>query len=188
MAAADRPALPDVETHLRTNLLFDAIWHHVLDDRCHRMLFRMTLIRRPWDWALMMQLGDADDGEQQTEATAERLRTTSVLGEVQERREDRWMRRFQVHPTTIRYITERIEASEADILKQATYLRVGTYLEEVVKTSHDIHDALGAGHCEPENLVPLPYQRHQRRRREAQAGIAELQDSPLTAARDLLAW
>ncbi len=120
------PALPDVEAQLRANLLFDAIWHQVLDDRCRRMLFRMTLLRRPWDWALMMQLGDADDGEQQTETTAEKLRATSLLGEVEERREDRWMRRFQVHPTTARFITEQTDAARVDILKQATYLRVGT--------------------------------------------------------------
>ena len=140
------PALPDVETQLRTNLLFDAIWHQVLDDRCRHMLFRMTLLRRPWDWDLMMQLGDSDDSEGQTEAVAEKLRATSLLGEVQERHEARWVRLFQNHPTTARFITERTDAVEAHALTQGTYLRVGTYLEKVVKTSHELRDHLDAGY------------------------------------------
>lgn len=139
-------ALPDVEAQLRANLLFDAIWNQVLDDRCRRMLFRMTLLRRPWDWDLMMQLGDMDDLEDQIEITINKLRTTSLLGDVQELRENRWVRRFQVHPTTARFVTERMAASEADILKQATYLRIGSYLEEAHRTSRDVNDVLDAGH------------------------------------------
>ena len=139
------PALPDVETQLRTNLLLDAIWNQILDDRCHRMLFRMTLLRRPWDWDLMMQLDD-DDAEDQTEATIGKLRATSLLGEIQEWRRDRWLRLFQMHSTTVKFITERTDASEANFLKQTAYLRVGTYLEEMAKTSTILNDYLDAGH------------------------------------------
>ncbi len=139
------PALPEAETQLRSNLLFDAIWHRVLDDRCRRMLFRMTLLRRPWDWELMMQLGEPDDASDQSDATAGKLRATSLVGEVQERREDRWVRLFQVHPTTARFIAQQMDAAEADELAQATHLRVGTYLEVVAKTSPDIRDDLDAG-------------------------------------------
>ncbi|WP_089935670.1 tetratricopeptide repeat protein [Candidatus Entotheonella palauensis] len=139
-------ALPEAEAQLRSNLLLDAIWYRVLDDRCRRMLFRMTLLRRPWDWALMMQLGDADEAVEWREATAGKLRATSLVGEVQERREDRWVRLFQVHPATARFIAQQMETAEAASLAQATYLRMGTYLEDVAKTSHDLRDRMDAGH------------------------------------------
>ena len=47
------PALPRVEAKLWDNLLLAAIWDRVLDDRARRMLFRMTHLRRPWEWDLV---------------------------------------------------------------------------------------------------------------------------------------
>ena len=74
--------LPKVQQKLRDDLLFDAIWDHVLDDRARRMLYRMTLLRRPWTWDLMPVLGKPDEPPKAAEATAKRLRSTSLLEQV----------------------------------------------------------------------------------------------------------
>ena len=76
------PALPRVQQKLRDDLLFDAIWDHVLDDRARRMLYRMKLLRRPWKWDLMRELGEPEEPPEAAEATAERLRSTSLLEQV----------------------------------------------------------------------------------------------------------
>ncbi|HEX5270816.1 MAG TPA: CHAT domain-containing protein, partial [Gemmataceae bacterium] len=51
------PVLPEAREKLWANLLLGAIWDNVLDERQRRMLWRMTLLRRPWDWGLMAHLG-----------------------------------------------------------------------------------------------------------------------------------
>jgi hypothetical protein len=70
------PALPAVTDLLRENLLFDALWDRVLDDPARRMLYRMTLLRQPWDRDLMNQLGDP---AAPPAATVKRLLRTSLL-------------------------------------------------------------------------------------------------------------
>jgi hypothetical protein len=77
------PPLPQVEGRLRQDLLFDRIWERVLDERARRMLFRTTLLRRPWDWDVMTLLGEPEEDASTAEATAERLRKTSLLGQVE---------------------------------------------------------------------------------------------------------
>jgi tetratricopeptide (TPR) repeat protein len=144
------PALPEVEERLRQDLLLDAIWERVLDERCRRMLFRMTILRRPWDWDLMMRLGEPDEDAGVTERTAQRLRGTSLLGQVEEKdAAGKWVRLFQIHPMTARFIAEQFKEDEAEGLRQETYRRVGSYLEKLVKmaeTSPDIRVYLDAGH------------------------------------------
>jgi len=140
------PALPVVEEKLRQNLLLDAIWKNVLDEGCRRMLFRMTVLVRPWDWDLMMQLGEPGEDEAVTEKTAERLRGTSLLEQVQERVRDGWVTRFQIHPMTARFIANQFDEEEAEQLRGETCRRVGTYLEKLAETSLDIRVHLDAGH------------------------------------------
>ena len=141
------PALPKVEEQLRDDLLLDAIWERVLDDRCRKMLFRMTQLVRPWDWDLMMQLGEIDEDEDVTERTAENLRKTSLIGQVMERRANRWVRLFQIHPMTARFIAGQFDEDEAEETRGETYRRVGTYLEKLAEaeTPVDIRVPMEAG-------------------------------------------
>ncbi len=140
------PALPMVEERLRQNLLLDAIWRNVLDDECRRMLFRMTLLRRPWDWDMMMQLGESDHDDR-TEETAQRLRETSLLTQLEEKDvEGKPVRLYQVHPMTAKFVAAQFDESAAAELGQATYQHVGTYLEKLLKTSPHINVGLDAGH------------------------------------------
>lgn len=140
------PALPQVEGPLRQDLLFDRIWDKILQEPARRMLYRMTLLRRPWDWDLMKVLGEAAEEATATERTASRLRDSSLLGQVEERDADgRSVIRFQLHPTTARFIQERL-AAQAESLKREAYLRVGTYLESLARTSTDLRVYLDAGH------------------------------------------
>jgi len=44
------PALPRVAKKLEDNLLLQAIWDRVLDERARRFLYRMTVLRAPADW------------------------------------------------------------------------------------------------------------------------------------------
>ncbi len=46
------------------------------------MLYRMTLLRRPWQWDLIAVLGDPADPSAAAETTAQRLRQTSLLEQV----------------------------------------------------------------------------------------------------------
>ena len=52
------PVLPKVQDKLWANLLLGEMWDRVLDDHARRMLYRMTLLRRPWEWELMAVLGE----------------------------------------------------------------------------------------------------------------------------------
>ena len=104
------PALPKVQQKLRDNLLFDAIWDHVLDDRARRMLYRMTLLRVPWTWDLMPVLGEPDESPDVAEGTAERLRSTSLLEQVDlpvmgSEGRTGLVPYFTLHPATVQFIT-----------------------------------------------------------------------------------
>src|SRR5262249_15448666 len=101
------PALPRIEEKLGDDLLFDEIWDHVLDDRARRMLYRMTLLRRPWDPALERELGEPGEPTETAEATARRLRRTSHLEQVELTTRDRLVRRDTVHPATAQFVDRR---------------------------------------------------------------------------------
>ncbi len=143
------PTLPKVQQKLRDNLLFDAIWDHVLDDRARRMLFRMTLLRRPWEWDLMLVLGEPDEPPDVAEATAERLRSTSLLEQVNlpvMRSEElaRLVPHFTLHPATVQFISQRF--GEGAPLRLATHRRLGDYLEAQAAASPYIETYIEAGH------------------------------------------
>ena len=143
------PALPKVQQKLRDDLLFDAIWDHVLDDRARRMLYRMTFLRVLWTWDLLPVLGEPDEPPDVTEATAERLRSTSLLEQVdlpEMGSEERigLVRYFTLHPATVHFITQRF--GEETPLRLATHRRVATYYEARAKTSPYIEDDIEAGH------------------------------------------
>ena len=138
------PALPRVETKLWDNLLLAALWDRVLDDRARRMLFRMTLLRRPWEWDLVRELGEEGEPPGQAEATANRLRRTSLLEQVDLLLETGLVRHFTIHPATAQFVARRFGADPA--LRLAAHRRVGTYYEARAKTSPYIDDGIEAGH------------------------------------------
>jgi len=143
------PALPRVQQKLRDDLLFDAIWDHVLDDRARRMLYRMTLLRRPWEWDLMRELGEPEEPPDVAEATAERLRSTSLLEQV-----DLLVRggdgrpapvpHYTVHQATAEFIRRRF--GDDAPLRLDTHRRVGMYLESQAAASPYIETDIEAGH------------------------------------------
>ena len=143
------PALPRVQQKLHDDLLFDAIWDHVLDDRARRMLYRMTLLRRPWEWDLMRELGEPEEPPEAAEATAERLRSTSLLEQV-----DLLVRggdgrpapvpHYTLHPATAEFIRRRF--GDDAPLRLDTHRRVGMYLESQAAASPYIETDIEAGH------------------------------------------
>ncbi|MEM8558922.1 MAG: tetratricopeptide repeat protein [Bacteroidota bacterium] len=146
------PALPTVAQQLRDDLLLDALWTNVLDETTRLMLFRATLLYRPADWDTLCVLGDPDATLEQTEAVIERLRqaallnTTEVIVQTAKDPRPQRTRRYYVHAATTAFVREQIPNAEAAALAQATYLRLGTYLEELAKTSPDLTVDVDAGH------------------------------------------
>ncbi len=143
------PALPQVRAKLWDNLLLARIWDRVLDDRARRMLFRTTLLRRPWEWDLMGVLGEPDEPEAAAMATAERLRRTSLLEQMElfGRRPDGTigtLLRHTVHAATAQFISARFGDDEP--LRLASHRRVGEYLEAQAKISPYVEVGIEAGH------------------------------------------
>ncbi len=144
------PVLPQVDDRIRDDLLFDALWDQVFDPPAHRMLYRMTLLRQPWDWELMLQLGDPAAPEAEVEALADRLRQSSLLESVdliikQSKAElPKPIRHFTIHPATSRYIVTRHGDDEA--LRRVAHERIGTFLEAKAKHSPYIDVDIEAGH------------------------------------------
>ena len=97
------PGLPKVRERLWANLLLAALWDNVLDERQRRMLWRMTLLRRPWEWGLMAHLGDASEDAATAEATAESLCRTSLL----ETTELADRPHYTLHPATAAFVRSR---------------------------------------------------------------------------------
>jgi len=136
------PAIPKVEDRLKENLLLDKIWVNVLDDKCKRMLFRMTLLLRPCGWEMMLQLGENGESESETSATARKLKNTSLVVQL----EDRDLKNlYELHPMTAKFISKQFDEGKANALKQETYLRIGAYLENLAKTLLDIRVGIDAG-------------------------------------------
>ncbi len=144
-----KPALPEVEKQLRDNLLLDAIWRRVLDDRARRMLYRMTLLRRPAEWELLELLGDDNEATAVAAATAGRLLGTSLLERLEQivnasGGKVRRLTRFALHPATRKFVMAAF--GDAPGLRLAAHLRLGEFLEEMAKASPYIETDLEAGH------------------------------------------
>ena len=134
---------------LRENLLFDVLWDRVLDDPARRMLYRMTLLRLPWNWDLMNQLGDPAAPPSATAATVKRLGRTSLLEAVDlaiQVGEGQYgtIRHFTLHPATAGFIAHR--HGDDKTLRLATHRRLGDYLEAQAKATPYIETFIEAGH------------------------------------------
>ena len=144
------PALPQVEGRLRDDLLLQAIWDRVLEDPARRFLVRMCLLRRPADWDLLMQLGDAQAAEAGVEATAERLRDSSLLEQreavepIDRNGRTRSVTRYALHPATARFV--RAAHGDDPTLTQATHARLGAWLGAEAKDSPYIDTDIEAGY------------------------------------------
>jgi tetratricopeptide (TPR) repeat protein len=113
------------------------------------MLFRMTLLRRPWEWPLLAVLGEEGETDEAAFATAERLRRTSLLEQVEVlvnagEGKTAAVRRFTLHPATVQFVCERF--ADAEPLRKAAHRRLGERLEAEAETSGFLEVILEAGH------------------------------------------
>ncbi len=143
------PALPRVRERLWTDLLLAEIWDQVLDERARRMLYRMTLLRRPWQWDLMQVLGEPDEPEADAESTAKALDRASLLDLIEIRVQSAEgkaaaVREYTLHPATSQFVISRF--GEDQPLCLTTHRRVGGYLEAKAKSSPSIEVIIEAGH------------------------------------------
>ena len=143
------PALPAVAERLKDNLLLQAIWDRVLDARARRFLYRMTLLRRPADWSLLGVLGDYDEPEETTFATAERLRDTSLLEQMElfarvSEKRIATVTRYALHPATAQFVATA--QTDVSALCVAAHRRIGEHLETEAKESPYIDTIIEAGH------------------------------------------
>ena len=138
------PALPEVQAKLWDDLLLSRIWHHVLDDRARAMLHRITLLRRPWEWELAAHLGEPDETPAEAEATARRLRNTSLLEPIDLPTRVGLARHYTIHPATAEFISRQPGDDEAKRIE--CHGRLGEWYEARAKTSPYIDDDLEAGH------------------------------------------
>ncbi len=143
------PVLPDVREKLWANLLLAEIWERVLDERARRMLFRMTLLRRPWEWRLAAVLGEEGEDEKVAFATAKSLRGTSLLEAMEllvptaEGRTTN-VRHYTLHPTTVQFVCDCFGNGEA--LRRAAHRRLGDFLEAELLVLPWLEISLEAGH------------------------------------------
>jgi tetratricopeptide (TPR) repeat protein len=138
------PALPKVEAKLGDDLLFREIWDRVLDERAQRMLYRMTLLRQPWDLALERELGEPGEPAETGEATAQGLRRTSLLEQVELMLKDGIVRQDTIHPATAQFVARRF--GDDLVLRQEAHSRIGAFYEARARTSLYIDDNIEAGH------------------------------------------
>lgn len=136
-----KPALPDVQERLESNLLLDAIWDRVLTDRARRMLYRMSLMRSAdrWSWYFVRFLGDEDIPTAEDEAIVSLLLRTSLLVVFDEHAH--WMpagvteRFYGLHPSTLEYVRRRF-VDDAK-LKRETHYRVGCVIMANMELDED---------------------------------------------------
>ena len=143
------PALPAVAEKLKDNLLLQAIWDKVLDQRAQRFLYRMTVLRQPAEWSLLGLLGEQEEDEETALATAEGLRDTSLLEQMEvfvQAGEDqaKMVPHFLLHPATAQFITDAHPADPGLLL--ATHRRLGDHLAAEAETSPYIETNIEAGH------------------------------------------
>ena len=89
-------------------------------------------------------LGEEGEPPGQAEATADRLRRTSLLEQVDLLLRTGLVRHFTIHRATVQFVARRFGADPA--LRLAAHRRAGTYYEARAKTSPYIDDDIEAGH------------------------------------------
>ena len=133
------PVLPDVKGKLQADLLLEEFWQRVLNENCRKMLARMTVLRRPWEWDLMGELGEPNETIDEAKSTVMRLKRTSLLTQFRVCGQNRYL----LHPTTSQFIATKIEDEE---LIKTTHHRVGAFLEKHAKRSRFIETDIEGGY------------------------------------------
>ena len=126
------PVLPEVQERIWSDLLLAALWDRVLDEQAQRMLFRMTLLRRPWDDGLLPHLADPEADADSARRTARTLAATSLLEQIHltVKSRDGSSRRpfYTIHAATAAFVQKRfVDAGDLTIV---THRRIGAYLED----------------------------------------------------------
>ena len=138
------PVLPKVRDQIWDDLLLNQIWQVVLDEPCRRMLYRMTLLRLPWDREMMEHLGEEEEPLSKSRKTADRLADTSLLEQLECRdSEGSPLLLYALHPPTAEFVKWRFGDDPG--LRLETHLRVGTFLEGQVIRSGYIEAGIESG-------------------------------------------
>ena len=142
------PCLPEVDDKIQDNLLLESLWSQVLDERARRFLFRMILLRRPAEWDLLQLLGEPDETAAESRATAERLRNTSLIEQLEHlisvEDEVRRVTRYTLHPSTRRFVVHVFV--DDDDLRLPCHLRLGEHLDATARETPYIETIIEAGH------------------------------------------
>ena len=142
------PCLPQVAEKLKDNLLLQALWERVLDEHARRFLYRMTELRQPAEWDVLELLGEPDEPAARALETAQHLRDTSLLEQVELRvsvSENQFAKRthYTLHPETQRLIRDAY--GDSPELRLQTHRRLGEHLEGVAKESSFIENHIEGG-------------------------------------------
>jgi tetratricopeptide (TPR) repeat protein len=136
--------LPKVQDQIWDDLLLNQIWEVILDEPCRRMLYRMTLLRLPWEKELMEQLGEEGQPLSRSRKTANRLADTSLLEELEYRDSGGSpLLLYALHPSTVEFVKWRFGDDPG--LRLATHLRVGSFLENQAQQSPYVSTIAEAG-------------------------------------------
>ena len=133
--------LPNLDAQLSEDLLFDALWHRVLDVPARELMVRAGVLRRPGDRALLTALAG-----QGNESAIAKLAAAGLLTEMREARPegDIQLQAYRVHPIVLRLAEARCERHED--LRREGHRRAGDHLEQVAKASPLWDDNLEAAY------------------------------------------
>jgi len=140
-----QPTLGPLGDQISDDLLFEALWNRVLTPAQRRLLVRLTVLRRPADWDLVLALADPEAPPEEKTAAARELRRWSLLTEVAERRADGGLDRlYLVHPSVADLA--RGQAPDLDSLQTQAYRLAGDFLAERSQKPDWLHEIPEAGH------------------------------------------
>lgn len=126
-------------------MLLGAILDCILSQEARRLLVRLTVLRRPWDWDLMRALAGPDLRDDQAAAAIAALRDSSLLTEVLEARASGGERlHFEAHPSVSAFVLEH--TPDAPQLGAQAYRMAGDFLEGRAGPSSPLQDDIDAGH------------------------------------------
>lgn len=142
------PHLPNVDEKIWGDLLLGAIWDRILDEAARRMLFRISLLRRPFEEALTTSLGEEDQAADDPVKTAQVLASTSLLEECERmmttQRGPVRRRYLNIHASTASFTRTRFP--DAELLVRTSRHRIGTFYEGHAKSSSDLESCLEGAH------------------------------------------
>ena len=134
-----RPVLGELHGKITADLLFERLWHHVLDQPARELLVRASVLRGPGEPALLRALVGDDII---AESVVGRLESSSLLTAFRESGSDR--KRLEVHPSVARPELDQFTPDEQRRLLQEGHRRAGDWFEAKAKTSPSWNDNVEA--------------------------------------------